>query len=89
MRDDLAVLTWERVDETELASADLDIRFLFGTESLPVFRAIATRLAAVRNASPIAVEGAGHLVHYDPDLAAAHLRAHAGVGRDRAGRSPG
>ncbi|HSW43734.1 MAG TPA: hypothetical protein VLM76_14650 [Patescibacteria group bacterium] len=78
-----------RVDEVELASSDVDIRFSFGTKSMPLFRAIATRLAAVRNASPIAVEGVGHLVQYDPDLAAAHLCAHADLGRDRAGRSPG
>ncbi len=83
VRDDLAILTRERVDEAELSSAEVDIRFSFGTESMPVFRAIAERLAAVRSASPIAVHGAGHLLYYDPDLAAAHLRAHAGVGRDR------
>lgn len=89
VRDDLAVLVRERVDEAGLASADVDIRFSFGTESMPIFRAITTRLAAARHARPIAVESAGHLIHYDPDLAAAHLRAHAGVGRERAGRSPG
>ena len=83
VRDDLAVLTRERVDEAELASAAVDIRFSFGTASMPIFRAIATQLATVRNASPIAIEGVGHLVYYDPDLAAAHLRVHAGVGRDR------
>jgi hypothetical protein len=45
---------------------------------MPVFRAIATELAAVRNARPIAVEGVGHVIYYDPDAAAAHLRAQAG-----------
>ena len=78
MRDDLLILTQERVDEAELASADVDIRFSYGTESMPVFRAIATHLAAVRNARPIAVEGVGHVMYYDPDAAAAHLRAQAG-----------
>ena len=78
MRDDVLILTQERVDEAELASADVDIRFSFGTESMPVFRAIATHLAAVCNARPIAVEGVGHVIYYAPDAAAAHLRAQAG-----------
>jgi pimeloyl-ACP methyl ester carboxylesterase len=78
VRDDLLILTQERVDEAELASAVVDIGFSFGTESMPVFRAIATELAAVRNARPIAVEGVGHVIYYDPDAAAAHLRAQAG-----------
>ena len=89
VRDDLLILTRERVDEAELASANVDMRFSFGTESMAVFRAIAAHLAAVRGTRPIAVEGAGHLIYYDPDAAAALLRAHAGLGRDRAGRSPG
>jgi hypothetical protein len=42
---------------------------------MPLFRAIATHLAAVRGTRPIAVEGVGHLIYYDPDIAAAHLRA--------------
>lgn len=78
VRDDLLILTRERVDEAELASADVDIRFSFGTESMPVFRVIAAHLAAVRSTRPIAVEGVGHVIYYDPDAAAAHLRAQAG-----------
>jgi len=57
---------------------DVDIRFSFGTESMPVFGAIATQLAAVRNGRPIAVEGVGHVICYDADAAAAHLRFQAG-----------
>lgn len=78
VRDDLLILTRERVDEAELASVDVDIRFSFGTESMPVFRAIATQLAAVRIGRPIAVKGVGHVIFYDPDAAAAHLRLPAG-----------
>jgi hypothetical protein len=78
VRDDLLILTRERVDEAELASADVDIRFSFGTESMPVFRVIAGHLATVRSTRPIAVEGVGHDIYYDPDAAAAHLRAQAG-----------
>ena len=76
--DDVLILTQERVDEAELASTDVDIRFSFGTESMPVFRAIAAHLAAVRSTHPIAVEGVGHVIYYDPDAAAAHLRTQAG-----------
>ncbi len=71
MRDDVLILTQERVDEAELASTDVDIRFSFGTESMPVLRAIATHLATVRGTRPIAVEGVGHVIYYDPDAAAA------------------
>ena len=67
-----------RVDEAELASADVDIRFSFGTESMPAFRVIAAHLAAVRSTRPIAVEGVGHVIYYDPDATAAHLRTQAG-----------
>jgi len=90
VRDDLLILIRERVDEAELASADVDIRFSFGTESMPVFRAIATQLAAVRNARPIAFEGVGHVIYYHPDAAAAHLRAEASDRPDgRRRRRPG
>jgi pimeloyl-ACP methyl ester carboxylesterase len=78
VRDDLLVLTRERVDEAELASSGVDLRFSFGTGSAPIFRAIATHLAAVRGTRPIAVEGVGHLICHDPDAAAAHIRAQAG-----------
>jgi pimeloyl-ACP methyl ester carboxylesterase len=83
MRDDLLILTRERVDEARLASADVDIRFSFGTESMPVLGAITTHLAAVRNSRPIAVEGVGHVIYYEPDAAAAHLRAEACDRSDR------
>ena len=74
MRDDLLILTDEIVDEVALASAAVDIRFSFGTGSIPVFRQIATHLAAVRGSSAIAVDGVGHLIYYHPDAAAAHIR---------------
>ena len=77
VRDDLPILTQEVVDEGALASAAVDIRFLFGTGSMPVFRQIATHLAALRGSSAIAVDGVGHLIYYHPDAAAAHIRAQA------------
>jgi pimeloyl-ACP methyl ester carboxylesterase len=75
VRDDLLLLTREVVDEAALASAAVDIRFSFGTGSLPVFRQIAARLAAVRGTREIAVDGVGHLIYHHPDAAAAHIRA--------------
>ena len=78
VRDDLLILTRERVDEVALASAVVDVRFSYGTHSIPVFRAIATQLAAVRNAHPIAVDGVSHLIYHHPDAAAAHLRTQGG-----------
>ncbi len=75
VRDDLLILTHEVVDEGQLARAAADIRFLHGTESMPVFRRIASHLAAVRGASAIAVDGVGHLVYYQPDAAAGLIRA--------------
>jgi pimeloyl-ACP methyl ester carboxylesterase len=73
--DDVPILSRELVDEEELATAPVDIRFSFGTASLPIFRRIATHLAAVRNAAPDSIDGAGHLMTYAPDAAAAYIRS--------------
>ena len=77
--DDVPILTRELVDEKELATAPVDIRFSFGTASLPIFREIATHLAAVRNAAPDALDGVGHSMPYLPDAAAAYIRTRSGV----------
>ena len=77
--DDVPILTRELVDEKELATAPVDIRFSFGTASLPIFREIATHLAAVRNAAPDAIDGVGHGMIYHPDAAAAYIRAQSGA----------
>ena len=77
--DDVPILTRELVDEKELATAPVDIRFSFGTASLPIFREIATHLASVRNATPDAIDGVGHSMPYLPDAAAAYIRTRSGV----------
>ena len=74
VRDDLPILTEEVVDEGVLASAAIDVRFLFGTDSMPVFRQIAINLATIRGSRAIGLGGLGHLVYYQPDTAAAHIR---------------
>jgi pimeloyl-ACP methyl ester carboxylesterase len=77
--DDVPFLSRELVDEEELRTAPVEIRFSFGTASLPIFREIATHLAAVRNAAPDAIDGAGHLMVYLPDAAAAYIRTQSGA----------
>ena len=74
--DDVPILTRELVVEEELATAPVDIRFSFGTASLPIFRQIATHLASVRKAVPDAIDGVGHEMKYLPDAAAAYIRTH-------------
>lgn len=74
--DDVPILTRELVVEEELATAPVDIRFSFGTASLPIFRQIATLLASVRKAVPDAIGGVGHEMKYLPDAAAAYIRTH-------------
>jgi len=77
--DDVPILSRELVNEGELRTAPVDIRFSFGTESRPIFREIATHLSAVRNATPDAIEGAGHLMPYAPEAAAAYIRSKGAV----------
>jgi hypothetical protein len=75
IRDDIPILTRELVDEAELASATVDIRFSFGSDSLSIFSDITAHLAAVRGTTPDAIEGVGHSIHYQPDMAAAYIRS--------------
>lgn len=74
VRDDIPILTREVVDEAALASSTVDIRFAFGTASLPIFRDITTHLASVRGADPQILDGVGHALYYHPDAAAAFIR---------------
>lgn len=80
LRDDVPLMSSEVADEAALATADADIRFVFGSQTTPLFRAISTHLAGVRNETPDVIEGVTHTVHYWPDQIAAYI---AGVG-DRA-----
>lgn len=79
-RDDIPILTAERVDRAELASAPADIRFSFGTETRPIFRDIAAHLAALRNTAPDVLNGVGHFLYYHAAVAAAYVRAQSGSG---------
>jgi pimeloyl-ACP methyl ester carboxylesterase len=77
--DDVPILSRELVDEAELATAAVDIRFSFGTASLPIFREIATHLASVRSAAPDTIDGAGHLMKHLPDATASYIRTQSGA----------
>lgn len=79
LRDDIPILTAELVEQAELASAQADIRFSFGTETRPIFRDIAARLAAARNTIPDVLNGVGHFLYYYPDVAAEYVRAQSGA----------
>ena len=74
LRGDLA-LTGESVDVIAAAKSSVDIRFAYGTASLPIFREITERLAAARAETPDALEGMGHSPFYNPDAAAFYIRS--------------
>ena len=74
LRDDLAILIAELVDEATLARAEVELRFARGTASPGIFREIATRLARLRGAEPDVVAGAGHAIYFQPELAAGYIR---------------
>jgi len=75
--DDVPILSRELVDEEALRTASVDIRFAYGTGSLPIFREIATQLAGVRGAVPDTIQDVGHLMTYAPEAAAAYIRSSA------------
>ena len=73
--DDIPVLTFEMVDEEALASAQADIRFSFGSKTIPAMRAISTHLAAVRGTMPDVIDDTEHFLYYYPGIVAAYIRA--------------
>lgn len=72
---DTPILTRELFDEGELASATVDIRFAFGTMTRPIFRNVTGHLARVLGRQPDVVDGVGHVILYQPETAAAYIRA--------------
>lgn len=68
-------LTRERFDPDAIANSPINLRFAYGTGSLPVFKEIASHLAAIRGEEPDAVQGMGHLAFYQPDSVAAYIRS--------------
>jgi pimeloyl-ACP methyl ester carboxylesterase len=77
-RDDVPILTAEAVDAAALAASPVDIRFASGSRSVPLFRDIVERLAALRRGGADVIDGAGHGLYLEPELAAAFLRERTG-----------
>lgn len=77
VREDIP-MTGESLDKGELGASKIEFRFAFGTESRPLFRQIATRLAAVRGAPLDALKGVGHLPYIHPKTVSAYVLAHTG-----------
>ena len=67
-------LTQRAVDLEAVARCPTNVRFAYGTASLPVFREIATRLAACRHEVPDALHGLGHSVYHHPDTTVEYVR---------------
>lgn len=78
IRGDVA-LTREGVDEGALAAAAIPIRFASGSESPPLFREIAARLAGVRGDPVDVLPGLGHLSYFRPQLIADYIAEHLGA----------
>ena len=74
IRGDL-LLTRESFDLEAVGDCPANLRFAYGTASLPVFRGITTHLAARRAELPDALEGMGHSVFYHPDQTASYIRS--------------
>jgi pimeloyl-ACP methyl ester carboxylesterase len=74
VRDDIPITSRERFDIDEVAASPVELMFAYGTESLPIFRSIATELAAARRSVPDRIEGGGHGIYLQPELAAAYIR---------------
>jgi pimeloyl-ACP methyl ester carboxylesterase len=68
-------LTGESFDPDAIADCPITLRFSHGTASLPIFRTVATELAALRDENPDVIQGAGHSIFYHPDRAAEYIRA--------------
>jgi hypothetical protein len=78
VRDDIPILTAERVDEAAFAALPVDDRCAHGTRSPALFRDIATRLTAMRGDVPDAIERVGHALYLQPQAAAEYILGHSG-----------
>lgn len=72
IRGDMA-LTGEQFDSYEVANCPTNLRFSFGTASLPIFRSIAETLAGQRNELPDVLDGVSHGIFLHPDEATQYI----------------
>jgi pimeloyl-ACP methyl ester carboxylesterase len=73
VRDDASILTAESIDAAAVMSLDVDIRSAHGTLSPRVFHDVAIHVAALRGDQPNVIDGVGHALYLDPDVAARSL----------------
>lgn len=66
-------LTREEFDPDAIADCPVNLRFAYGTASLPIFKEIASQLAATRGEEPDAIHDLGHLAFYEPNSVAAYI----------------
>lgn len=66
-------LTGEAFDPGEVASCPTNLRFSYGTASLPIFRDIAETLAAYRSEQPDVLHGVSHGIFLHPDQASRYI----------------
>ena len=72
IRGDLPI-TREHFDREAVADCQTNLRFAYGSASLPVFHGIAAELAASRSQTPDRLEGLGHLVYHHPETTASYI----------------
>jgi pimeloyl-ACP methyl ester carboxylesterase len=77
IREDIP-MTGESLNEAEFRRSNVDFRFAHGTESRPMFRQIATRLAALRGDPVDPLNDVGHLSYTDPTVVSAYILTHSG-----------
>jgi len=67
-------LTGESVDDEAVRTCPVNLRFAYGTASIPIFQMIATHLAATRGNTPDSLRGIGHSLFYHPEATATYIR---------------
>lgn len=72
-RDDVPILSRERVDRAALASSVVEIRFSHGTLGPRIFPDIAASLARAMGAVPDVIDGVGHACYLEPDRVAKYI----------------
>ncbi|MGD2043038.1 MAG: alpha/beta hydrolase [Acidimicrobiia bacterium] len=67
------LLTGETFEPDEVASCPTNLRFSYGTASIPIFRSIAETLAAQRDEQPDVLHGVSHGLFLHPDEATQYV----------------
>ncbi len=74
--DDIPILTFESAEEAALAAAPADIRFSFGSKTIPAMREQNHAPCCGPGTAPDVIDDIGHFLYYYPDTVAGYtLRA--------------